>query len=104
MNSKKARCDDSKIDLARAVYSAARCLDARELSGGMKRIKEIFVPIKNFHATPCAVFSRKEMTARDQLDAAGSMMKKMSSTGCSLSPDEDDVIGYTIMDVEYRRK
>jgi len=101
---KKERCNYSKIDLARAVYSTARCLDARDFSADMKNIKKIFSPIKVFHATPCTVFSRKNMTTRDQLGIARSMMDGMSRGSCNLSPDEDEVIGYTIMDIEYRRK
>jgi hypothetical protein len=104
MAAKKSMCVDSKIDLARAVYSAARCLDAGDLAGDMKAIKKIFTPIKNFHATPCAVFSRKKMGTGDQLDAASTIMKRMSKSGCKLIPDEDDVIGYAMMDIEYRKK
>ena len=104
MVAKKGACLDTKIDLARAVYSTARCLDAKDLAGDMKSIKRIFTPIKNFHATPCAVFSRKKMDTGDQLDAASTIMKGMSKSGCKLMADEDDIIGYSIMDIEYRKK
>lgn len=103
MPAKKSACADTKIDLARVVYSAARCLDAKDLAGDMKAIKKIFTPIKNFHATPCAVFSRKKMNTGDQLDVASTIMKGMSKSGCKLMADEDDIIGYSIMDIEYRK-